>query len=74
MSGDIKKLPDNVVPFGRREKKEEEDNPTEEVNLEEQNKKLYEKLQADARARRTSNNANVTRSYRLTTRTPDRRD
>ena len=62
---DTKPLPDNVVPFGKREKKETQDKATEGTDLEEQNKDYYQKLKDAAHKRRTTNNSNVTRDYRL---------
>ena len=65
MSDDTKPLPDNVVPFGKRGKKEISDTAAEGTNLEEQNKDYYQKLKDAAHKRRTTNNSNVTRDYRL---------
>lgn len=65
MSDDTKPLPDNVVPFGKKSDKDTVSKKEEGTNLEEQNKEYYQKLKDSARARRTINNSNVTRDYRL---------
>jgi hypothetical protein len=76
MTDKDKSLPNNVVPFGRNKEQKDTDDEKkkeDEVNLEEQNKERYAKLQEEARRLRTDSNRNVTRSYNLTPRNPDRR-
>lgn len=70
---DTKPLPDNVIPIGKKPDKvadKDKDSKKEGENLEEQNKDTYKRLQDAARARRTTNNSNVTRNYRLTPKGP----
>lgn len=68
---DDKTLPDNVVPLFQGKRKKDK---VEEVNLEEQNKAHYQKIQNDIKTRRNTNNRDVTKSHRLTVPSSDKRE